>query len=358
MTVVKVIFSVIVSGCLFSGITYNHNTNFNPNCTTRCRCNRGTLQCQPKKCYTDSCVAYTNGHYYTFDGVSYDYNGTCEYVLVKPCDSDDYTVSVVQTARDTDSNVVEISQVKIVLQSYDIVFRVNRRRLVVEINGEELKSIDGNTATVGEVLVQWIGGNAYATFEDTNFNVFWDGSSGVQVSASSGLRGKICGLCGHYNGRSRNDLRRRDGSSTANVVNFALSWLDGNGNTREQCQPANSVRTCGPKAERWGTETCNALTLAPFTSCHTKIDHEPFLSNCKRDVCDCSRTNREGRDACACEVIASYARACAQAGVDMDNWISQTRCSKFTIPQIKCTHDHILYILLGSFTVLHVLEMN
>ena len=305
-------------------------------------------------------MAYTNGHYYTFDGVSYDYNGTCEYVLVKPCDNDDFIVSIVQTVRDSDSDIVEISQVVITLPSDRIVFQVNRRQLVVTINGEQLSRFDGNMAVVGEVLVQWIGGNVYATFEDTDFNVFWDGSSSVQVSASNSLRNEVCGLCGFYDGNSRNDLRMRDGTRTTDVDSFALSWLHGSGNTRDKCQPANSARTCGRKAERWGTDTCNALTLAPFTSCHSEINHEPFLASCKRDVCDCSKTNREGRDACGCEVIASYARVCAQAGVDMDGWINQTRCSKFIILLLK-SHAHTIRLCvcyIREFTKSFVFEMN
>lgn len=320
---------VIILGCVFDGLLYNHDATFNPNCTTKCSCNRGTLRCQPKRCYTDICQAYTNGHYHTFDGSSYDYQGTCEYVLVKPCNNDSFTISVGQTARD--SNVVEINQVTITVPGErSIVFQVNRRQPIVTIGGEKLQRYDGNTMTVGEVLVQWIGGNVHATFEDTDFNVFWDGSNSIQVSVSSGLKNQLCGLCGFYNGRRKDDLRRRDGSTTKNVDNFALSWLHGNGNTRDKCQPSVLEPTCGKRPLRWANETCNAFNVAPFTSCHSEINPQPYIANCIRDFCACGKGDRAGRDACACKVIASYARACAHAGVNVTNWISRTQCSEFS----------------------------
>ena len=246
-------------------------------------------------------------------------------MLVTPCNNDDYTISVVQAQRDSD--VVEISQVVISLQGERIV--MSRKKPVVTINGEKLDRFDGNTMTVGEVLVQWIGNNLYATFEDTGFNIFWDGLGSIQVSVSNKLKKQLCGLCGFYNSNNNDDLRMRDGSVTTDTDDFALSWLHGNGNTRRNCQPAAPEPTCGTKPLRQATETCNVLNSAPFTSCHSKVNREPYVANCKRDFCDCSRTSRDQRDACACKVIASYARACAQAGVDMDDWISSTRCSKF-----------------------------
>ena len=272
-------------------------------------------------------------------------------MLVTPCSNDDFTISVVQgaRARNDNSGIVEINQVTITLPSVSIVFQAKDS---VKINNMPLAKSDGNMMTVGEVLVQWIGSNVYATFEDTGINVFWDGLNSIHVSVSNSLREELCGLCGFYNGKSNDDLRKRDGSTASNSDDFAVSWRQGRGNN---CQPKDLERTCGPKPLRWSNQTCDVFRSAPFTSCHSKIDPEPYIANCVRDFCDCSRSIRARRDACACKVIASYARACAQAGVNMTNWISRTRCSEFNSTlhvNVRTTSAVELYVDFCSVSIL------
>ena len=36
---------------------------------------------------------------------------------------------------------------------------------------------------------------------------------------------QLCGLCGDYNGNSKDDFRKPDGSLTTNVNDFGNSWL-------------------------------------------------------------------------------------------------------------------------------------
>ena len=194
------------------------------------------------------------------------------------------------------------------------------------INGEEFRKFDGNMMSIGEVLVQWIGGYAHVTFEDTGIDVFWDGSNSIQVSVQKSLRKQLCGLCGFYNAKKSDDLRRRDNSKASNVDNFALSWLHGSGNTIDKCKPTGSDRSCAKNMQKNANKTCSALNNAIFGSCHSKINPQQYITNCIKDFCDC---NRNDRKVCACKVIASYARACAQAGVNVENWISQSKCSKF-----------------------------
>ena len=179
---------------MYNGILHNHGDNINPNCSTRCTCKQGRWDCQIKKCYADTCQAYTNGHFHTFDGTAYDYKGSCEYVLVTPCNSDDYTINVVQEV--VEPGTVEIKRVIITIPDGTVVLQTGKDAVLV--NGRTLEKYDGNAITTGEVLVQWIAGNVHATFEDTGINVFWDSSSGVQVTVQNTLRKSLCGLCGFY----------------------------------------------------------------------------------------------------------------------------------------------------------------
>ena len=320
--------SNVFKGCLFDdGVVHDHGDIINPNCSTRCTCNRGTWECQLKKCYNDTCQAYTNGHFHTFDGTSYDYKGTCEYILVKPCNNDNYNIRVVQET--VKPGVVEIKRIIVRIPGGDVILQTGRNAALV--NGGQLEKYDGNILSTGEVLVQWIGGNIHATFEDTGIDVFWDGSSGVQVSVQGGLIGSLCGMCGYYNGRSNDDLRLSGTSTTTNdTETFALSWLHGSGNTESNCKPIASNKTCAARPRRRADEACNVLRNAPFDSCHSTVNPESYIANCIDDFCYCSKTSRTERDICACQVITNYVRACAQANVSLNNWVSQTRCGEKT----------------------------
>ena len=248
-------------------------------------------------------------------------------MLASPCNNDDYTINIVQEA--VKPGVVEIKRVIVRIPDGNIVLQTGRDAVLV--NGRRLEKYDGNMVSTGEVFVQWIGGNVHATFEDTGINVFWDGSSGVQVSVQSSLRRGLCGMCGFYNGRRNNDLRL-SGTTTAtnDTERFALSWLRGNGNTESKCKPVASNETCARRALSRAVEACNSLQNAPFDSCHSAIDPQPYIASCISDFCNCTSTSRDGRDACACQVITNYVRACAQAGVSLENWVNQTRCSAKT----------------------------
>ena len=201
----------------------------------------------------------------------------------------------------------------------------------VIVGGRQLDQLDGNMMTIGEVLVQWIGGNIHATFEDTGIDVFWDGKNGVQVSVHNGLRRRLCGMCGFFNRRSNDDLRLSGTTTTtSDIETFALSWLRGSGNTADNCRPVASDTVCSDRVERWGNAACDVLMSAPFDSCHSAVDPESYIANCKSDFCNCTRTTRAGRDACACDAITNYVRACTQANRNLENWISQTRCNAQT----------------------------
>ena len=248
-------------------------------------------------------------------------------MLVKPCNNDDYTISVVQEA--VKPGVVEVKRIIVRIPGGDVILQNGRDAALV--NGRRLEKSDGNSLSTGEVLVQWIGGNVHATFEDTGIDVFWDGSSGVQVSVQNGLTRRICGMCGYYNGKSNDDLRLSGTSTTTdNTETFALSWLRGNGNTESNCKPVASTETCAARPRGRADEACKVLRNAPFSSCHSEVDPEAYIANCISDFCNCTKTSRTERDICACQVITNYVRACAQAGVALDNWVSQTRCTDKT----------------------------
>ena len=49
----------------------------------------------------------------------------------------------------------------------------------------------------------------------------------------------------------------------------------------------------------------------------------PYFSSCVYDLCACN-----DKSACLCDILASYAKECAKAGMRLE-WRSQTLCGKF-----------------------------
>lgn len=48
-----------------------------------CEQQEGAFYCQPTR--TSTCVVFGDPHYHTFDGFLYHFQGTCSYLLARPC---------------------------------------------------------------------------------------------------------------------------------------------------------------------------------------------------------------------------------------------------------------------------------
>lgn len=73
-------------------------------------------------------------------------------------------------------------------------------------------------------------------------------------------------------------------------------------------------------------ETCQLLrTSSVFSQCHHRVDPDPYIDFCERDICACTHSMD-----CHCSVFLDYARSCAHEGVILDKWPEESSCSKLT----------------------------
>lgn len=101
--------------------------------------------------------------------------------------------------------------------------------------------------------------------------LLWDGESFLEVTVPPSFKRRLCGLCGNFNGRRRDDLRMRNGVTAKSVEEFGQSWKVGG---PKSC----SLRSPHPSA---GTDLPNQLAVLKKTSAaKTRDDGEPAL--CQR----------------------------------------------------------------------------
>lgn len=70
--------------------------------------------------------------------------------------------------------------------------------------------------------------------------MLWDGESFLEVTVPPAFKRRLCGLCGNFNGRRRDDLRMRSGQLATSVEQFGASWkVGGPKSCSSRMEPSN-----------------------------------------------------------------------------------------------------------------------
>lgn len=82
-------------------------------------------------------------------------------------------------------------------------------------------------------------------------------------------QGQVCGLCGNYDGNSKNDFTTRSQEIVADVLQFGNSWK-----VSSSCPSAELISDpCASNRYRaaWSQKQCSIITSVTFQSCHSKV---------------------------------------------------------------------------------------
>ncbi|XP_039865806.1 alpha-tectorin-like isoform X6 [Simochromis diagramma] len=150
-----------------------------------------------------------------------------------------------------------------------------------------------------------------ADLSNLNISVFFDGDTAQILLEGSSVEG----LCGNSS-RSLSDLRLSEYSSTSCEMQYS--------ETADTTIDCNSV-----------TERCNLLKEAPFSSCNSDIDPEPYITACTNTLCKYPAV-----DGLNCQFLKAYARACSLHNHALDGWTSKTGCSSEAFCQDRTCSDH------------------
>uniref|UniRef100_H2UA48 VWFD domain-containing protein n=1 Tax=Takifugu rubripes TaxID=31033 RepID=H2UA48_TAKRU len=246
--------------CQHDGHLYAPGSKINNECNT-CTCKSGTWECTKIKC-PGTCIIYGSGHYSTYDKITYGFRGDCAYVAVKV------------------NNVKQYNTFGVITENVPC----------------------GSTGTTCSKTVRVQLGVSAKDVSCTNLHFC--------VFCTLQKQGKVCGLCGDFNGDGQNDFTTQGGLVVNSVLEFANSWK-----AMSTCPDAGvNADPCVSASNRqpWAKMMCSIITGETFRSCHNTVAYQPFYENCVKDSCAC---DTGGDCECFCTAVAAYAQACNEAGV-------------------------------------------
>ncbi|XP_049757589.1 IgGFc-binding protein isoform X1 [Elephas maximus indicus] len=325
-------------GCLHEGHYYQLGESFypGPECERRCECEPGGVvscqegsACRPyEECRLENgvqachptgcgrCLSNRGIHYITLDGRVYDLPGSCSYVLAKVChpqpEDEDFSI-VLEKGADGDP-----------------------QRLLVTVDSHVVSlarglqiSVDGETVTlpvaVGPVRVTAEGRNLVLQTAK-GLRLLFNDEAHILISIPNPFRGRLCGLCGNFNGNWSDDFVLPNGNAAPSVEDFGASW-------RAPSSSAGCNEGCGAS----GCPVCRAEETAPYESsqacgrlqdpqgafqtCHAVVSPSEYFRQCVYDMCA-----QKGDSAVLCRSLAAYTAACQAAGVALEPWRTDSFC--------------------------------
>ncbi|XP_069485429.1 otogelin-like protein [Ambystoma mexicanum] len=269
-----------------------------------CVCRRGIFNCTNYPCPA-VCTVYGDRHYYTFDGLEYDYVSECQVYLVKSVDNSNVSI-IAQNKRCFDNDIVCSKSLVISIGESEIHFSETSRQPRVHQSKYTYQ--------------HWKAGFYSAVhFPELEITILWDKKTTVHVKVGPRWKGRLSGLCGNFDKYTSNDLTTSSNMEVRSAQVFGESWTIG------QCRsPNETVRPCEAHQGKfpYAKKECSILYSDIFAPCRNVIDVTSFVKNCHTDTCNC---NLGGDCECLCTSISAYAHKCCQQGVGV-HWRSPHVC--------------------------------
>ncbi|XP_042267675.1 mucin-2-like [Thunnus maccoyii] len=298
--------------CTYNGESYKSGQTITVDCNT-CTCKSRKWECTDHQC-DRTCTIYGEGHYITFDEKKFSFTGDCGYVFTQDyCGDDKSGTFRVLTERIPCGTTESIcsTAIKLYLGNNEIALSEESVRVIKQTNGID---IPYKVHTVGIYLV----------IEASNGLVLiWNKKTTIMIKLSSAFKGKVCGLCGNYDGNIKNDFTTRNKEVVVEALEFGNSWK-----VSPTCPNAKAVNNpCSLYSHRqaWAVKHCSIIKSKVFAACHSKVDPQNYYDTCVRDTCAC---NTGGDCECFCSAVAAYAAVCNEAGACV-KWRTPTICPLF-----------------------------
>ncbi|XP_054843735.1 otogelin-like protein [Eublepharis macularius] len=272
-----------------------------------CVCRRGIFNCTYYPCPA-VCTVYGDRHYYTFDGLEYDFVSDCQVYLVKSSDSSNVSI-IIQNKKCFDNDIVCSKSVFISVGETEIYFSDP-----VDI---QVSYMIHENKTKYQL---WKAGHYTAVhFPDQEITILWDRKTTMHIKVGAQWKSKLAGLCGNFDKFTSNDLTTSNNMEVKNAQIFGESWAIG-----PCASPNETIKPCEVHQSKfpYAKKECSILYSDVFAPCRNVIDVTSFVKNCHTDTCNC---NLGGDCECLCTSIAAYAHKCCQQGAVI-HWRSPSLC--------------------------------
>ncbi|XP_039218226.1 mucin-2 isoform X2 [Crotalus tigris] len=284
--------------CIHNQVYYSNGEKINVDCNT-CTCQKGNWNCTTMVCH-GTCTIYGSGHYITFDGKFYDFVGNCEYVASQDyCGNQQGMFSVItENVLCGTTGVTCTKAIKLFLGTTEL-----------KLQEKHIEKIEW---TNNSSVTYWIQGTVglYTVIEASNgLMVIWDKKTTIFIKLLPYHKGKVCGLCGNFDGKASNDFTTRSmAQDTVSALTFGNSWK------KDPACPdvGGIIEPCELKPHRktWAEKECSLIKSEVFKICHHKVDPQPYYEACVHDACSC---DTGGDCECFCTAVATYAHECIKA---------------------------------------------
>ncbi|CAJ0932973.1 unnamed protein product [Ranitomeya imitator] len=309
-----------------------------------CTCKNRNWECSSELCMS-TCAVYGDGHYLTFDSKSYLFNGNCEYTLAQDYCSGDLNNGTFRIITENvpcgTTGTTCSKSIKVFLGNFELILAEDKFEVVKR-----------NEGTYIPYKVRQMG--LYMVIEALNGLVLvWDKRTSIYIKLEPSFQGKVCGLCGNYDGNFVNDYTTRSLSVVGDVMEFGNSWKL-SPSCLDTVELGDSCAT-NPYRKAWSQKQCSVITGITFSSCHPLVNPLKYFDACVSDACACDT----GGDSVFCDYYNSqghcewHYKSCGapcmktcrnRAGTCYHNlpglegfrwWRSGVRMSKVRIP---CAH--------------------
>ncbi|XP_059391926.1 mucin-2-like [Carassius carassius] len=284
--------------CTHNGVLYSPGEQVQQDCNT-CTCTNGMWTCTNKACY-GTCTIYGEGHFRTFDGRRYSFHGDCEHTIAQDyCDtnpSPSFHLVTENIPCATTSSICSKS-INLFFGKYEMILSEEEDVKVIESIGTEYRYQISSAGIYVVIEVEGL------------LNLIWDKKTSVMIQINNELKGKVCGLCGNFDGNANNDFMKHNGEVVTDPDDFGNSWK-----VKPSCPDVTNVMhpcDANPHRRAWAIKQCRIITSPVFADCHSLVDSGPYYDACERDTCACD----SGGDCdCLCTAVAAYAAECRKRG--------------------------------------------
>lgn len=296
--------------CHHGGKSYKQGSVIQAECNS-CTCEGTKWKCTDRTC-AGVCSVWGDSHYKTFDGKMYDFQGVCDYVLVKSAlnKEDCFDVSIQNVPCGT-NGVACSKSIKLTIGSGE------QQEEVILTKGKKLPR--GPFKRLSMRLTDLF---VFVDVPDLGLVLQWDKGTRVYIRLNPEWKGRTMGLCGDYNNNAEDDFKTPSGGiSEASVNLFGDSWKKDTFCPEPKDVEADACEQ-HPERKLWSLRQCNILKSPLFSPCHSEVEVEPYLRNCIFDACSC---DAGGDCECLCTALAAYAHECNVRGVPV-KWRTRELC--------------------------------